>query len=109
MDPLEDLVASLPLDHPLVALRNGHARGKSGPDVLRKLRHSKNLTQAELANMLYVTQERVSALERGGVSRVQIGTLRRYVEALGGSLHVEIELDGKRIDITAKAAASRND
>jgi transcriptional regulator with XRE-family HTH domain len=99
MDPLQGLVANLPPDHPLLALHNGHARDNSGADVLRKLRHSQNLTQAELADMLYVTQERVSALERGGVARAQIGTLRRYVEALGGRLRVEVDLGGERIDI----------
>jgi predicted XRE-type DNA-binding protein len=98
------LVANLPSDHPVVALynghtHNGHARGKSGNDVLRRLRHSKNLTQGELADMLYVTQERVSAMERGGVNRAQIGTLRRYVEALGGRLHIEVDLDGEKIEI----------
>lgn len=100
MDPLQDLVANLPVDHPVVGLHNGHARGRSGADVLRRLRHSKNLTQAELADMLYVTQERVSAMERGGVGRAQIGTLRRYVEALGGRLRIEVDLDGERIDIS---------
>jgi len=67
---------------------------------LRRLRHSKNIAQAELADMLYVTQERVSALERRGVGSAQIGTLRRYVEALGGRLHIEVDLDGERIDIS---------
>ena len=105
MDPLHDLVASLPSNQFVVALHNGqmhhrHARGKSGDDVLRRLRHSKNLTQAELAGMLCVTQERISAMERGGVNRAQIGTLRRYVEALGGRLHIEVGLDGERIKIS---------
>lgn len=99
MDPLQDLMASLPSDHPVRVLHNGDARGKSGPDVLRRLRHRKNLTQAELADLLYVTQERVSAMERSGVARTQIGTLRRYVEALGGRLQIEVNLDGERIAI----------
>jgi predicted XRE-type DNA-binding protein len=100
MDPLQDLVANLPPDHPVAALHNGHARAKVEPNVLRNLRHSKNLTQAELADIMYVTQERVSALERGGVARAQIGTLRRYVEALGGRLRIEVELDCELIDIS---------
>jgi hypothetical protein len=55
MDPLHDLVASLPSNQFVVALHNGqmhhrHARGKSGDDVLRRLRHSKNLTQADSRN-----------------------------------------------------------
>jgi transcriptional regulator with XRE-family HTH domain len=100
MDPLQDLMANLPPDHPVRSLHNGHPHGTSPANVLRNLRHSKNLTQAELAELLYVTQERVSALERGGVARAQIGSLRRYVEALGGRLHVEVDLDGERHEIS---------
>lgn len=99
MDPLQDLMASLPSDHPVRSLHNGLTRPKAEPNALRNLRHSKNLTQSELADLLYVTQERVSALERGGVARAQIGSLRRYVEALGGRLRIEVELDGERIEI----------
>jgi predicted XRE-type DNA-binding protein len=100
MDPLQDLMANLPPDHPVRSLHNGHSRPKTETNVLRNLRHSRRLTQAELADLLYVTQERVSALERGGVARAQIGSLRRYVEALGGRLHIEVELDGERHEIS---------
>jgi predicted XRE-type DNA-binding protein len=99
MNPLQDLMASLPSDHPVRSLQNGHLRGTPAANVLRNLRHSKNLTQAELADLLCVTQERVSALERGGVARAQIGSLRRYVEALGGQLRVEVDLDGELHEI----------
>ncbi|WP_067975226.1 XRE family transcriptional regulator [Mycolicibacter icosiumassiliensis] len=74
---------------------------QSSDNVLRTLRRSKNLTQAELADLLNVTQERVSAFERGGVARAQIGTLCRYLEALGGQLHIAVDLDGERIDLSA--------
>lgn len=103
MDPLQGLMANLPPDHPVRSLHNGHAghaRPKTETNALRNLRHSQNLTQAELADLLYVTQERVSALERGGVARAQIGSLRRYVEALGGRLHIEVDLNGERHEIT---------
>lgn len=99
MDPLQDLMTNLPPEHPVRSLHSGHLRSTPVVDVLRNLRHSRNLTQAELADVLCVTQERVSALERGGVARAQIGSLRRYVEALGGSLHVEVDLDGERHEI----------
>lgn len=95
MDPLQELMTNLPSDHPVRSLHNGRLRSTPAVNVLRNLRHSRNLTQAELADLLCVTQERVSALERGGVSRAQIGSLRRYVEALGGHLRVEVDLDGE--------------
>jgi hypothetical protein len=33
------------------------------------------------------------------LERSQIDTLRRYVEALGGTLHIEVEYAGERIEI----------
>lgn len=64
---------------------------------LRELREAQHLTQVNLAKKLDVSQNRVSKLERGEISRTQIGTLQRYVEALGGTLHVEVEADNERI------------
>ncbi len=66
---------------------------------LRELREAAELTQVELAARLDVSQNRVSRLEGGDLERSQIDTLRRYVEALGGTLHVEVEYAGKRIEL----------
>jgi hypothetical protein len=40
-------------------------------------------------------------IEHGDFERVQIGTLRRYVEAVGGALRVEVELGDKRFQIAS--------
>ena len=66
---------------------------------LRELREALNLTQVELAGLLDVSQNRVSRLEHGDLERTQVDTLRRYVEAIGGRLHVEVEIDDRRIPI----------
>ena len=42
-----------------------------------------------MAKVLVVSQKRVSNIEHGAVERAQVDTLRRYVEALGGTLLVE--------------------
>jgi hypothetical protein len=42
---------------------------------------------------------RVSNIEHGDLERVQIDTLRRYVEAVGGALRVEVELGDERFQI----------
>ena len=99
MDSLGEVAADRTSDNP--ASQSGHLQNLPENDVLRILRRSQNLTQAELADLLGVTQERVSGFERGGVARAQIGTLRRYVEALGGRLRIDIDLDGDRIDLSA--------
>jgi transcriptional regulator with XRE-family HTH domain len=59
---------------------------------LRALRRTRGLTQVELAERLGVSQNRVSRLERGDIQRVRIDTLARYVESLGGSLHIEMRV-----------------
>lgn len=58
------------------------------PDAVRlpDLRKEHGLTQVELASRLGMTQSDLSKLERR--NDVRLSTLRAYVEALGGSLHV---------------------
>ena len=38
----------------------------------------------------------MSRIEKDGNERTQIDTLRRCIEALGGSLHAEVELENQR-------------
>jgi DNA-binding XRE family transcriptional regulator len=52
--------------------------------TLRELRHARKLTQARMARTLGMTQDSVSRLERR--SDLLLSTLRRTVEAMGGSL-----------------------
>ncbi len=66
---------------------------------LRELREEVGLTQVQLADTLDVSQNRVSRLEHGDLERTQLDTLRRYVEAIGGRLHIEVEIDSRRIRI----------
>ena len=54
--------------------------------VLRKLRESRRLSQAELARKLHVTQAAVSKMERR--SDMYLSTLRNAVSAMGGELEV---------------------
>jgi DNA-binding XRE family transcriptional regulator len=54
--------------------------------VLRKLRESRKLSQAELAERLHVTQAAVSKMERR--SDMYLSTLRNAVAAMGGELEV---------------------
>jgi transcriptional regulator with XRE-family HTH domain len=96
---LQDMLNERPVDREAV---NAHKR-RMLEDVLvhrlRELRQEAALTQVELAERLNVSQNRVSSIERGGIERTQIDTLRRYIEALGGSLHVEVELGDQRFQI----------
>lgn len=64
---------------------------------LRALREAVGLTQGELAQRVEITQSQLSKMERREDHR--ISTLRRYVEALGGSLEICAVIDGKRIKL----------
>jgi predicted transcriptional regulator len=55
------------------------------------------ITQVELAQRLNVSQNRVSRIEHGDIDRAQLDTLRRYVEAVGGTLRVEVVIGDDQI------------
>jgi DNA-binding XRE family transcriptional regulator len=57
--------------------------------TLRELRHARKLTQVKMAKTLGVTQDSVSRLEKR--SDLLLSTLRKTVEAMGGSLSLVAE------------------
>lgn len=59
---------------------------------LRELREMLALTQSDLAQSLEISQRRVSEIERGRVNFTKVDTLRRYADALGGTLRVEVQV-----------------
>lgn len=67
---------------------------------LRELRQLRSLTQAQLAQQLGVTQNRISKLERLDLEKVELQTIRSYVQALGGKLNLVVTLDGAEYPLT---------
>lgn len=55
---------------------------------LKQIRKLRSVTQVALAGLLKISQNRISQIERGKLDATQLGTLERYVEALGGELTV---------------------
>ncbi|MEO3871783.1 XRE family transcriptional regulator [Nonomuraea sp. B12E4] len=55
---------------------------------LAEVRRDQELTQRDVADAMGVSGPRVSAIEHGELDRVEVSTLRAYVEALGGQLRV---------------------
>lgn len=66
--------------------------------ALDELRSARQLTQAELADVLRVDQGSISKLERR--TDMYISTLRRYVEAMGGSLQIRAVFPDGEVQIT---------
>lgn len=96
---LGDLLAKRPVNRAAVDDAKKRMLEEVRAYQLRELREALDLTQVEIARLLDVSQNRVSRLEHGDIERTQVDTLRRYVEAVGGQLHVEVEIADRRIQI----------
>ncbi len=70
---------------------SGHRR-RLDEDVrayqLAEVRRQQHLTQEQVADSMGVRQPRISQLENGDLSHVEVATLSSYVRALGGQLCV---------------------
>lgn len=96
---MEELLAKRPVDRAAVDAHKKRMVDEVRAYRLRELREASELTQVELAGRLHVSQNRVSRIEHGDIDRAQVDTLRKYFEALGGRLRVEVELGDERIQI----------
>ena len=64
--------------------------------LLRALRLDRNMTQEELAAIMGLRQASISKFENQGDMR--LGTLRRYVEALGGELEISVRFPDEDLE-----------
>ncbi len=69
---------------------------------LDQLRRRRALTQAQLATTLGISQSDVSKLERR--SDLKVSTLRHYLAAVGGRLHLVADVEGRPIRLRLPAA-----
>lgn len=69
---------------------------------LAQVRRERDLTQAEVAKRMGVSQKRVSELERGDQGVIQRDTLRRYIESLGGELVTVARFPDREIVLSAQ-------
>jgi hypothetical protein len=69
--------------------------------TLRTLRDAVGKTQVDIAKQSQIDQADISRLEgRSDFEDCQVATLRRYVEALGGSLELVAQFGDRRIAIS---------
>jgi DNA-binding XRE family transcriptional regulator len=57
--------------------------------ALQDLRKAQKVTQRELAKRIGVSQNRISKIEKGQFDKTQIGTVQKYIEALGGQITLD--------------------
>jgi DNA-binding XRE family transcriptional regulator len=90
-------------------IRSGDRTVPQRVHVLQELREKRHISQVALADRLGVKQPTVSKIERR--EDVNLSTLRRFVEALGGKLHVSAEFKDGSVEIALsgpqEAPASR--
>lgn len=67
-------------------------------DIRKAHGHSR---QADVAAVMGVSQARVSKLEGGDLSHVELGTLQSYVAALGGNLRVVADFGDSTVELHA--------
>jgi transcriptional regulator with XRE-family HTH domain len=96
---LEEMLAERPVDREAVDRHKRRMLDEVRAYRLRELREAVDMTQVQLAGRLNVSQNRISRIEHGDVEHAQLNTLRKYAEALGGRLRVEVELGEDRIQI----------
>ncbi|TFD21356.1 XRE family transcriptional regulator [Cryobacterium sp. TMS1-13-1] len=99
MTSLDDMLARRPVDRAAVNAHKKRMLDEVRAYRLRELREANDLTQVELAALLHVTQNRISRIENGDIERTQVDTLRKYVEAVGGRLKVEVEIGDETYQI----------
>jgi len=75
--------------------------------TLRELRHARKLTQVRIAKTLGITQDSVSRLEKR--TDLLLSTLRKTVEAMGGSLSLVAEFPDRAPVILSGIAADERD
>ena len=78
-------------------VRSGARTRPQRVQVLQELREKRQLSQVALADRLGVKQPTVSKIERR--DDVNVSTLRRFVEALGGKLHITAEFKDGSVEI----------
>lgn len=67
-------------------------------ELLKALRKDLGLSQQELASVMGIRQASLSKIENQ--DDMLIGTLRRYIEALGGELEITAHIAGRDVTLT---------
>lgn len=95
----EQLLLKRPVNRECVDAHKERMLGETRAYQLRELREAIGLTQEELAERIGVGQRQVSKIERGDLDSAKVGTIRKYLEAVGGDLVVEYVSGDQRLQV----------
>jgi len=96
------------LDEARVTAHRERMRAEQRAYRLAEIRKQQGLTQTDVAAAMHVSQRRVSAVERGDLSRTELGTVASYVEAIGGKVEIVADFGDERVVIGLRAAGTKH-
>jgi transcriptional regulator with XRE-family HTH domain len=94
---LDDYLAKLP-EEDQQAIKKRTAELIAEEATLRQVREARERSQEAIAKMLHIKQAAVSKLERR--TDMYLSTLRRYIEAMGGTLEIVARFPNQTVRIT---------
>ncbi|MFT4188691.1 MAG: helix-turn-helix transcriptional regulator [Aeromicrobium sp.] len=95
----EELATKYPADRAEIDAHKERMLAEVRAYRLRELREQAGLTQAQVAERIGVGQRQVSKIEHGDLDNAKIGTVRKYLEAVGGGLSVDYVIGDHRVHI----------
>jgi predicted XRE-type DNA-binding protein len=94
-----DVRADANLDPDKVAEAEQQLLGEIRAARLAEMRKSRKLTQRQVAARMKVSQARVSAIEKGEFGNAEVGTVAKYVDAIGGRLEIVADFGDERLRV----------
>lgn len=96
---LDDFLAKHPADRENVEAHKERMLAEVRAHRLRELRENAGLTQQQLAERIGVSQRQISKIEHGDLDNSKVGTIRGYLEAVGGGLALEYVTGDSRVQV----------
>lgn len=96
---LDDFLAKHPVNRENVEAHKERMLAEVRAYRLRELRENAGLTQQQLADRIGVSQRQISKIEHGDLDNSKVGTIRGYLEAVGGGLALEYLTGDSRVQI----------
>lgn len=104
---MESFVASLPKERQL-KIQEGAEQLCTEYMALQEIRKAMNLTQEQLAGLLDIDQGNLSRMEKR--TDLMVSTLRRYIEAVGGTLHIMATLPtGTLVELVGLSGSTKRE
>lgn len=96
---MDEFLAQHPVDRANIEAHKQRMLAEVRAFKLRELRQDAGLTQQQVAERIGVSQRQVSKIERGDLDSAKVGTIRGYLEAVGGELALEFIVGDTRVQV----------